>query len=136
MVGSILDFYKATPELVDETGIPIPGSTQPKPLPDVNELIKEPRNDELPNVAYRVLKLMGPSNLSGQTITWSMTPRFTPTGEADPRFLGAWPQDHPDRFEGVDVDTGDPYSFERVSQEEGRTTFDSARCGRNSHRCG
>lgn len=62
--------------------------------------------------------------MEGETMKWTMTPLFTPEGEAQPRLRGQWPQAHPDRFEADSADNY--YIFERVSQVEGRTTIDNS----------
>ncbi len=117
-----LEFVEVTPALKDESGIDIPNSTQPVLLPASNELVKEGPEGEIPDVAYRILKVKLPKGLmGGKTVLWTLTPQYTPDGESEPRFRGVWPQEHPDEFE-ANTDTG--YDFERVSQSEARTTVD------------
>gem|GEM_PF-5779111 len=118
-----IEFVEVTPSLVNEEGTEIPNSTKPKLIPAVNDMVEEPRAGQIPNVAYRILKVKLPKEImAGEKVKWTMTPQFTPQGESDPRFRGQWPQSHPDRFEAA-PDNG--YGFERISQEAGRTTVDS-----------
>lgn len=118
-----VEFVEATPALVDEAGAEIPNSTKPKLLPAANDMVEEEVTGQIPKVAYRVLKVKVPKDvLAGEKVKWSMTPQFTPPGGGGPIFRGVWPTTHPDRFEAA---PDNAYGFERISQEEGRTTIGS-----------
>ena len=118
-----IEMIEVTPSLKDEDGVEIPNSTKPKLIPAINDMVEEPIADQIPKVAYRVLKVKVPKEvLAGEKVKWSMTPQFTPSGETEPRFRGVWPTTHPDRFEPAPTNG---YGFERISQKEGRTTIDS-----------
>jgi N-acetylmuramoyl-L-alanine amidase len=119
-----VEIVEATPLLQDEAGNDIPNSDRPRSIPEVNDLVEEPRAGQIPNVAYRILKARVPEMMAGQPVRWSMTPQFTPEGEAQPRFRGQWPAAHPDRFEASDGQTN-YYQFNRESQEEGTTIIDA-----------
>lgn len=121
-----VEFVETTPLLTDEAGNEIAGSDRPKSIPEVNEMVEEPRAGQIPNVAYRILKVRVPAMMERQPVRWTMTPQFTPEGEAQPRFRGQWPQAHPDRFEASDGQTN-YYQFNRESQEEGTTIMQMAR---------
>jgi N-acetylmuramoyl-L-alanine amidase len=111
------------PLLKDDTGQDVTNSDKSSSIGEVSEVVKEPRSGQIPNVAYRIVKVRVPELMEGETVRWSMTPQFTPDGEAQPRFRGHWPQEHPDRFEPADAENY--YLFERSSEVEGRTTIDN-----------
>jgi N-acetylmuramoyl-L-alanine amidase len=119
-----IQFVEVTPKLKDEDGNEIDNSDKPKPVPEVNAMIEEPRQGQIPNIAYRVLKISVPDTFAGETIKWSMTPQFTPEGANQAIFRGQWPQEHPNRFEPGDGQEN-YYQFQAVSQQEGKTTIDA-----------
>ncbi len=122
-----VEFLEVTPKTKDDAGDEIDSSVTPKSRPESNELIKDQRSDQVlnvPNVAYRNLKIRVPNSTAGDKIKWSMVPLFTRPGQPEATFRGQWPEKHPDRFE-TNAGAGGGYGFERVSQEEARTQVDA-----------
>ena len=118
-----VQFVEVSPKTTDETGNVVEHSDKPKLLPHSNEMVEEPRSGQTPNIAYRVLKIRFPKIFAGESIKWSMTPLFTPAGGEASLFRGAWPQEHPNRFEASDGKEN-YYEFAATSQQEGTTVVD------------
>jgi N-acetylmuramoyl-L-alanine amidase len=118
-----VEFVEVTPALKDDDGAELPNSTKPKSFLQSNDLVEEPRTGQIPNVAYRVLKVKASKEImAGEKVKWSMMPQVTPGGTNQPTFRGQWPEQHADRFEAA---PGNADGFERLSQAEGRTTLDA-----------
>ena len=117
-----VEFVEVTPKLKDESDNEIANSDTPILLPEKNGLVKEPRPGQIPNVAYRNLKIRLPNLAAGDKIKWSMAAQFIPTGHTNPVFRGQWPEEHPNRFE---ANGSDMYQFTTLTQAEAETAADS-----------
>lgn len=98
-----VEVEELSPKLRDESDVEIAGSEKPAVAPKSTEMVeRDPSatptalNDASAiRIAWRDMKVKIGKPLAGKTVTWSMTPQFTPlqadgTPEAAPRFRGKW----------------------------------------------
>jgi N-acetylmuramoyl-L-alanine amidase len=119
-----VEVVELAPQLRDSNNNEIAGSEVPRPLPESNSMVEEaPVTNK---IAHRELKVKIGSALKDKRITWTMDARFTPEGEAQPRFGGDWADaatSHRDRFETST--TFGAHAYRRISQEQAETTVDA-----------
>ena len=119
-----VEVVELAPKLRDSNNNEIAGSEVPRPLPESNSMVEEaPVTNK---IAHRELKVKIGSALKDKRITWTMDARFTPEGEAQPRFGGDWADaatSHRDRFETST--TFGAHAYRRISQEQAETTVDA-----------
>ncbi|WP_407352143.1 N-acetylmuramoyl-L-alanine amidase [Luteimonas sp. R10] len=129
-----VDAVEFAPEILDEDGEVVNGSTEPQAIPHKHPMVKiEPATNR---IAHREVKIRVWSegrpdgHHAGKTVRWSMIPMFVRPVEdgeeaGDPHFRGDWAQaaaGHRDRFEAPAEFTA--VGFTRIDQEQASTTVD------------
>ncbi|MDH5822482.1 N-acetylmuramoyl-L-alanine amidase [Luteimonas sp. RD2P54] len=129
------DAVELAPEILDEDGEVVDGSTESQAIPHKHPMVKvEPATNRIAHreVKVRVWSEGRPDDHhAGRTVTWSMAPLFVRPveegeEESDPAFRGDWAQaaaGHRDRFEAPAEFAAS--GFSRIDQEQATTTVNA-----------